>query len=255
MGQVTFHDCNGPYAQKYGPGVVASAASVIYTAQTYDPQPCEYKLNEHQKANCTADAVSNILKSVFEQTSTPFFTKHTWVLPLLGTGHGHLPEDRFYELIALNLAQALENRPDQPMDLLLLVKRDDQHWREHKKSIAHQFATITANSERQIPTEEVLNSVYFAGSLLGVALWLIAFQARLGLPSLVEPSPQMSANPFAVVLAVVIASWGLCSAIKQGFALGDVHPPVWMYFAMGALTVFICLPLSRALNVVKKLIE
>lgn len=247
LGQVAFTDCDsGPYSKLYGQGRVANAATVIYKAPWNQPQPCPDRANSAQRDDCTADAVNQILRSIFEETSDPFFARHTWVIPALGTGNGKLPRYKFYEALVHNLGNSLEKQPTESVTLILLVWRKDDDWGQTKSQIAIYFGKLARDNSRRSPASDLVDRAFISGALLGIGCCLFAFLLRPKLAYALSSVPLDASEPIPIIIAWTAASIGLLAVAKQGIELAGIQAPLWSCLMAGFACVFLCSRLIRA---------
>lgn len=255
LGDVAVHECgaNSNYAQRFGRGKVANAAIIVWNPDRVERPACWKTPNSDQYRDCVRQAIDNSLDNLLGPKHYDDLEVQTIVIPALATGAGRLAKDDFYQILCARLRRAISERTRLwNSTIVLLVYRGTADWPETKKAIAHRFGGMAESWKALGPEANAPDLCFMAG--ISFAIALVGFSVILlsQIENFASKTLLSTIDPFPLGIAWFAISAGLMAAMKQGIVLFGIHPTGWVYGIGGGLSVFVCVPLVRAVGGLEK---
>jgi hypothetical protein len=130
---------------------------------------------------------------------------------------------------------------------VLLTYRGSTDWKDTKSAIALHLGRMCEVWSKGGPEANATDMCFMAGISFALAsvFFLTAFFP--GIASPVLPSFMSFVAPIPLCIGWFAASAGLMAVLKQGVMLFGLRLPGWIYGVGGVLSIFVCVPLMRAM--------
>ncbi len=261
LGSTSINECQGVYRKEFHIHAVARMSAVV-EASNADQSPCwaRYGISgrEADYQTCISNAVASGLGDLFSGVHARQ-SVDAIILPAIATGTGKLSKAAFYnKLLVDTLVPQLNRDYYIPGTIYLQVWRGDpdKRWPETEIAIAGAVAaavtTWNFRSEHKAPDSEWLS---LTGVAIGSCLMLLILTVGVRFGILSDLLPVVS--PFRPVFVVswISAAVGLVSVFKAVFGFFPAHLNPYLQVAAGALAAFLCDPMTRADDAIRRMLN